>query len=135
MLFHKLLYVSTNEETSCLKLVHFYDDELGIPSEMEANWKSEYSPRRALLPSLTALTVLDEAFPEITVDLVRAPPSRVELAADPAPQILVQGAFTPSNVAALGHRLGIPTTLMFMSCPGPDFPFSIADFGTRIVSM
>ena len=41
MLFHKLLYVSTNEETSCLKLVHFYDDELGMPSEMEANWKSE----------------------------------------------------------------------------------------------
>lgn len=101
VLFHKLLYVSQNEETSCLKLVHFYDDELGIPSEMDANWK-----------------ILDEAFPEITVDL-----------------ILVQGAFTPSNVAALGHRLGIPTTLMFMSCPGPDFPFSIADFGTRIVSM
>ena len=41
VLFHKLLYVSQNEETSCLKLVHFYDDELGIPSEMEANWKSK----------------------------------------------------------------------------------------------
>lgn len=41
LLFHQLLYVSQNEETSCLKLVHFFDDEIGIPSEMEANWKSE----------------------------------------------------------------------------------------------
>lgn len=44
VLFHKLLYVSQNEETSCLKLVHFYDDELGIPSEMDANWKSKCAP-------------------------------------------------------------------------------------------
>jgi hypothetical protein len=37
-----------------MKLVHFYDEMNGIPSEMEANWR-----------------ILDEAFPEITVDLVR----------------------------------------------------------------
>lgn len=35
-----MLYVTQSEETSCLKLVHFYDEEDGIPSEMEANWKS-----------------------------------------------------------------------------------------------
>ncbi|EKM52801.1 uncharacterized protein PHACADRAFT_212012 [Phanerochaete carnosa HHB-10118-sp] len=101
VLIHSLLYVSQNEETSCLKLVHFYDDEIGVPSEMEANWK-----------------ILDEAFPEITVDL-----------------ILVRETFTPSNVAALAHRLEIPTTLMFMSCPGRDFPFGIAELGTRIISL
>ncbi|KAI0070664.1 hypothetical protein K474DRAFT_1669815 [Panus rudis PR-1116 ss-1] len=100
-LFHKLMYVSQNEETSCLKLVHFYDEEDGIPSEMEANWK-----------------ILDEAFPEITIDLV-----------------LVHGQFNPSNVAALAHRLEIPTSLMFMSCPGPHFPYPFADFGTRIISL
>jgi len=33
-------YVRENEETSCLKIVHFYDDEGGIPSELEANAKS-----------------------------------------------------------------------------------------------
>ncbi|TFK52934.1 hypothetical protein OE88DRAFT_1656621 [Heliocybe sulcata] len=38
-LFQMVLYVRQNEETSNLKLVHFYDDEDGIPSEMEANWK------------------------------------------------------------------------------------------------
>ncbi|EIN12814.1 hypothetical protein PUNSTDRAFT_28714, partial [Punctularia strigosozonata HHB-11173 SS5] len=52
-LVRMVLYVRRNEETSCLKLVHFYGD-VGIPSEMEANWK-----------------ILDEAFPEITIDLVR----------------------------------------------------------------
>lgn len=41
LLFHQLLYASPNEETSCLKLVHFYDVEIDIPSEMEAYWKSE----------------------------------------------------------------------------------------------
>jgi len=100
-LFHKALYVKQNEETSCLKLVHFYEEDEGIPSEMEANWK-----------------ILDEAFPEITVDLV-----------------LVRGQFTPARVAALSHRLQIPTTLMFMSCPGPDFPFAVTDFGARIISL
>ncbi|KAF7800166.1 hypothetical protein EIP86_011413 [Pleurotus ostreatoroseus] len=57
ILFHKLLYVTQNEETACLKLIHFYDEEGAVPSEMEANWK-----------------ILDEAFPEITVDL---PPTRL----------------------------------------------------------
>lgn len=38
-LFHRALYVKQNEETSCLRLVHFHEEE-GIPSELEANWKS-----------------------------------------------------------------------------------------------
>lgn len=35
-----ILYVSHNEETSCIKIVHFCDDVKGVPSEMEANAKS-----------------------------------------------------------------------------------------------
>lgn len=62
-------------------------------------------------------SVLDEAFPEITIDLV-----------------IVRGMFEPCNVAALAHQLGIPTSLMFMSCPGPHFPYSVADLGTRIIT-
>lgn len=100
-LFQMVLYVRQNEETSNLKLVHFYDDDEGIPSEMEANWK-----------------ILDEAFPEMTVDL-----------------IFVKAPFNPTTVAALAHRLDIPRSLMFMSCPGSDFPHSVADFGTRIISL
>ncbi|KAG6860603.1 hypothetical protein C0995_009424 [Termitomyces sp. Mi166 len=53
-----------NEETSCVKMIYFHEGEAGIPSELEANAK-----------------ILDEAFPEITVDLiiVNAPfdPSKV----------------------------------------------------------
>lgn len=98
-LFHMVLYVRENEETSCLKIIHFYQEEEGVPSELEANSKNE-------------------AFPEITIDL-----------------ILVQNDFNPKNVAALAHHLNIPPSLMFMNCPGPNFGHSVADFGTRIISL
>ncbi|KAJ7439001.1 amino acid permease-domain-containing protein [Mycena latifolia] len=100
-LLHMLLYVRENEETSCVKIVHFSDAEAGIPSELEANAK-----------------ILDEAFPEITIDL-----------------IVVQGAFAPPQVVALAHRLRIPPALMLMSCPGPRFPHPVAEFGTRIIAL
>jgi hypothetical protein len=32
-----------------MKLVHFYGDEIGMPSEMEANWKSQFFPHSALI--------------------------------------------------------------------------------------
>ncbi|KAI6115380.1 amino acid permease-domain-containing protein [Pisolithus croceorrhizus] len=98
-LFNMILYVRQNEETSHLKIVYF---SVGmVLPELEANAK-----------------ILDEAFPEITIDLV-----------------LVEEQFTPQNVAALAHQLNTPTSLMFMSCPGPSFPYSVAEFGTRIVSI
>ncbi|KAG5652646.1 hypothetical protein H0H81_004202 [Sphagnurus paluster] len=49
-LFHMIMYVRNNEETSCVKMVLFNESEEGIPSELEANAKNE-------------------AFPEITIDL------------------------------------------------------------------
>ncbi|KAF7375410.1 Aaap amino acid permease [Mycena sanguinolenta] len=101
LLLHMLLYVRENEETSCVKIVHFYDEENDVPSELEANAK-----------------ILDEAFPEITIDL-----------------IIVHGMFSPANVASLAHRLQIPSSLMFMSCPGPEFAYPIAEFGARIISL
>ncbi|KAJ3877659.1 AAAP amino acid permease [Lentinula edodes] len=100
-LFHMVLYVRDNEETACVKIVHFVDEEFGVPSELEANAR-----------------ILDEAFPEITIDL-----------------IVVTGCFNPINVAALAHRLNIPPSLMFMSCPGPTFKYRVADLGTRIITL
>ncbi|KAF7354346.1 Aaap amino acid permease [Mycena venus] len=52
-LLHLILYVRDNEETSCIKIVHFCGGEHDILSELEANAK-----------------ILDEAFPEITIDLI-----------------------------------------------------------------
>ncbi|KAG1737589.1 amino acid permease-domain-containing protein [Suillus paluster] len=98
-LFNMILYVRHNEETACLKIVHFHNGD--IPSEMEANAK-----------------ILDEAFPEITVDLM-----------------LVEGKFDPKNLAALAHHLKIPRSLMFMSSPGPNFQYPVAELGTRIISI
>ncbi|KAJ7431786.1 hypothetical protein FB451DRAFT_1066353 [Mycena latifolia] len=106
-----LLYVRENEETSCVKIVHFSDAEAGIPSELEANAKSASS-------AFLSVCLLDEAFPEITIDL-----------------IVVQGAFAPPQVVALAHRLRIPPALMLMSCPGPRFPHPVAEFGTRIIAL
>ncbi|KIK96888.1 hypothetical protein PAXRUDRAFT_768751 [Paxillus rubicundulus Ve08.2h10] len=100
-LFNMVLYVRHNEETSRLKIVHFHQLEGMVPSEMEANVK-----------------ILDEAFPDITVDLM-----------------FVEGTFNPRTVAALAHRLQIPTSLMFMCCPGPEFRHPVAEFGTRIISL
>lgn len=42
-LFRMVLYVRKNEETSILKIVHFYDHEKGVPSELEANVKSKFT--------------------------------------------------------------------------------------------
>ncbi|KAJ7057401.1 hypothetical protein C8F01DRAFT_1256653 [Mycena amicta] len=109
-LLHMILYVRDNEETSCVKLVHFCgrgDEEEAVgageqvPSELEANAR-----------------ILDEAFPEITIDL-----------------IIIQDTFTSTSVGALAQRLGIPPSLMFMSCPGPRFPWAVvAETGVRIIS-
>ena len=50
-------------------------------------------------------------------------------------QVLVEGNFNPQKVAALAHRLEIPASLMFMCCPGPNFPYAIADFRMRVISL
>ncbi|RXW21510.1 hypothetical protein EST38_g4323 [Candolleomyces aberdarensis] len=100
LLFHMVLYVQKNEETSHLKIIHFYEEEKGgIPSELEANAK-----------------ILDEAFPEITIDL-----------------LLIEDTFEPRTVHALAHHLDIPPSLMFISCPGPDFPWTVEELGTRVI--
>jgi hypothetical protein len=65
-----VIYVRRNEETSSLKLVHFYNDKDGIPSEIEANWKSRIIDSSHHFQTLILILVLDEAFPEITIDLV-----------------------------------------------------------------
>ena len=89
-----------------------------------------------LLSTAQLPIVLDEAFPEITIDLVChffTLGYMVYLINDE--KILVAGSFEPANVASLAHHLKIPPALMFMTCPGPDFPYSVAEFGTRITSL
>ncbi|KZS91996.1 hypothetical protein SISNIDRAFT_474934 [Sistotremastrum niveocremeum HHB9708] len=101
-MFRMIRYVRENEETSCLKLIHFYNRIEDVPSELEANQK-----------------ILDEMFPELTIDLV-----------------FVQAPFTPATVCSVSKRLVIPRSLMFISCPGPEFPYSIADLGgVRIITL
>ncbi|KIY49872.1 hypothetical protein FISHEDRAFT_40892 [Fistulina hepatica ATCC 64428] len=100
-LTNMLLYVLNNEETSNVKLVHFQLPSKAPPPELEVNAK-----------------ILDEAFPEITIDLM-----------------FVEAVFDPLSVAALAHHLDIPRGLMFMTCPGRNFPHAVAEMGTRIICL
>lgn len=84
--------------------------------------------------------VLDEAFPEMSIDFVCPKFSSVANARPEAnvihlAQILVEGPFQPASVAALAHRLQIPRSLMFISCPGDACPYTIDEFGTRIITL
>lgn len=69
-----ILYVRNNEDTSHVKIIHFYEQEDGLPSELEANAKSKgfllYKIFAWKADGLFFLSVLDESFPEITIDLV-----------------------------------------------------------------
>ncbi|EIW79641.1 AAAP amino acid permease [Coniophora puteana RWD-64-598 SS2] len=100
-LIQMVFYVRKNEDTSMLKFVHFYgDDRESIPSELEAN-----------------IRIIDEAFPEMTIDLV-----------------LVEGNFSPRNLDALSQKLDVPRSLMFISCPGKDAQWRTEELG-RIIGI
>ncbi|KAI9599122.1 amino acid permease-domain-containing protein [Syncephalis fuscata] len=62
---------------------------------------------------------LDQLYPKITIDLV-----------------LVHGKFNPENIEKISDQLNIPKSLMFMSCPGPHFPYGIEELnGVRIIML
>lgn len=82
--------------------------------------------------------VLDEAFPEITVDLVSIICGIIDfikLKDIFDLQVFIQAQFNPAVVAAVAEKLQIPRSLMFMSCPGSCFGMNITDFGTRIIAL
>ncbi|CAO3664430.1 unnamed protein product [Umbelopsis ramanniana] len=64
-------------------------------------------------------SILDEIYPKIQIDL-----------------LFIQGTFNPITVDAISRQLEIPTSLMFIACPGKNFRYSIAEFnGMRIVML
>ncbi|KAI5454120.1 hypothetical protein NCC49_005110 [Naganishia albida] len=98
-----LLYVRNNENTSRVAFIHAYDLIEEIPSELVANSK-----------------LVDEAFPDITVDLYLVP---------------LHGGFTPSLVEAVSARLEIPKNLMFIGTITDDYshPWDLGDYGLRVI--
>ncbi|KAJ9112318.1 hypothetical protein QFC19_000737 [Naganishia cerealis] len=97
-----LIYVRNNENTSRVAFVHAYDLVDDIPSELVANAK-----------------LVDEAFPDITVDLYLVP---------------LHTGFTPSLVEAVSAKLHVPKNLMFIGTisAGHDSPYDLGDYGLRI---
>ncbi len=82
-------------------------------------------------------TVLDEAFPEITIDLVYffIRVAAIRNLKTKISQVFVQASFTPAIIASLAHKLHIPRSLMFVSSPGPESNIFLEEFGTRIISL
>lgn len=56
--------------------------------------------------------ILDEIYPRVTIELV-----------------FVQAQFNPQSVLAVTKKLGIPTSLCFIQCPGEGLGWKLDDFG------
>ena len=67
----------------------------------------------------TNYRLLDEAYPSVTIELV-----------------FVQARFNPRSIVAISNKLGVPTTLCFIQCPGPAFGWGMGDLqGVRIIML
>jgi hypothetical protein len=63
--------------------------------------------------------LLDEIYPSVTIELV-----------------FVQGGFNPTNVVAVSKKLGVPTSLCFIQCPGEAFGWGLGDLGgVRVIML
>jgi hypothetical protein len=63
--------------------------------------------------------ILDEMYPSVTIELVFA-----------------QTRFSPGSVLAVSKKLGVPTSLCFIQCPGEAFGWDLGDFkGVRIIML
>ncbi|KAI8070678.1 amino acid permease-domain-containing protein [Gongronella butleri] len=63
--------------------------------------------------------LLDEVYPKIQLDLV-----------------FIQGKFDPPTIDRISRQLNIEKTFMFISTPGPKFPYTIGDLGgVRIIML
>ncbi|CAG8470656.1 9644_t:CDS:2 [Paraglomus occultum] len=63
--------------------------------------------------------ILDELYPKIQIDLM-----------------FIQCPFNPETVDAISSQLDIPKSLMFISCPGENFPYRIGEFhGLRTIML
>ncbi|KDQ14961.1 hypothetical protein BOTBODRAFT_65898 [Botryobasidium botryosum FD-172 SS1] len=99
VLLSALLYVKRNESTARVIFVHAYSAVEQIPAELDANSR-----------------ILDEAFPDTTIDLV-----------------FLNGTFGPTLVNAASIKLAVDHSQMLMFCPGQDH---LSDYGgVRIMNV
>jgi hypothetical protein len=90
-----MLYVSQNEHTRKLKIVTVLNENTDVPPGLEQDLK-----------------VLDRAYPEIKIDLVK-----------------LRGEFGPDLIRKYSAEWNIPTNFMFIGSPSDRFPYELADLG------
>lgn len=90
-----MAYVVENEFTNRLKIVTFLKPGEEFPDEL-----------------LTDIRVLDRAYPQVEVELVKLP-----------------GQFGPDMIEKLSQEWHIPKNFMFIGSPGDRFPYQISELG------
>jgi len=90
-----MLYVRQNELTKRVRVVHVYEKREDVPEHLER-----------------FLKMLDEAYPEIKIDLV-----------------LIQGSFDPKTIHYLSELFRIPLNYFFIGHPSEEFPFRLEELG------
>ncbi|GAA6016219.1 hypothetical protein JCM10207_000435 [Rhodosporidiobolus poonsookiae] len=122
-LFERISYVERNEETACVKLVHFYgsngsraasstavaadaaqkksaDGEAGAEEDGDLTGTGRSGVDEIPSELESNFRLLDEAFPSITIDL-----------------LFLQAPFSPPYIHALADRLGLSLGRCFMGSP------------------
>jgi amino acid transporter len=95
-----MLYVRQNELTKRVRVIHLFDKRQDVPEDLERD-----------------LEMLDEAYPEIKIDLV-----------------LRKGKFNPKTIEKLSKEYGVEKNYMFIGAPGDKFPHNLEDLGgVRII--
>ncbi len=95
-----MLYVRNNEHSNRIKIVTVVEDERDLPPTLRGT-----------------LAVLDQAYPEIDIELV-----------------VVVGTFGPALIDRLSAEWRIPTNFMFIGSPRGHLEFGLADLrGVRLV--
>lgn len=90
-----LLYVLRNEHTNNLKVVTVLEKGEELPERLRSD-----------------LEILDEAYPEMDVELV-----------------VKHGHFGPELIDELSREWGIPKNFMFIASPGDHFPYRLEELG------
>jgi len=114
----KVVFFATNENLEVLSKAVAYIQQNELTKWIKIVYVYEDLNDPVIRALADNLRVIDRCYPKMVMDLV-----------------LVQGYFTPSVVAQVSTRLGVPRNFMFMVCPGERFPYDLGDFGgIRIIT-
>ena len=104
------LYARDNENCDHMIICHVVDSSRSSRERENNNIPKRLSEN---------LTLLDHMYPKMKIDLLI---------------VEAEKGFTPQLVQYISNEIDIPTSFMFIRCPGKKFPFNIGEFdGVRTI--